>query len=273
MDRVVMVRFEEAGRKYYFHAHGLELSLGEQVVVETEQGLEVGWVTGEAPAFPADKATMFLSPVVRKATREDQDQARWIREKEREAFQVCREKIKARSLPMKLVGVKWSFDGTKAVFYFTAEEKVDFWELVKDLAHEFQVRINVRQIGARDEARMMGGIGCCGRPLCCQTFLREFEPVSIRMAKEQNLSLNPSKISGICGRLMCCLAFEYGMYEEIKKGLPHVGCHVKTPHGPGIVKQQVTLEESIVVTLKSGVEVKCPAAKCSWKGGEARPGL
>lgn len=262
---VVMVRFKEEGMNYYFHVRDLELSLGELVVVETENGIGVGRVAGEFRAFPEHKLRKPLQPILRKATPEDLAQARWIREKEQEAFQICQEKIKARDLPMKLVGVKWSFDGAKAVFYFTAEGKVDFRELVKDLAHEFRVRIEVRQIGVRDETRMLGGLGCCGRPLCCQTFLREFEPVSIRMAKEQKLPLNPSKISGICGRLMCCLAFEYKMYEEIKRGLPKVGCPVKTPQGLGVVREQLILEESVIVALETGSEVKCLASRCQWK--------
>lgn len=212
MYTVVGVRFKKAGKIYYFDPGELTLHLGDHVIVETARGMEYGEVV-IAPRQVADTDVVApLKKVQRVATAADERQVEENRRKEKEAFAICQQKIQAHGLPMNLVDVEYTFDVNKIIFYFTAEGRIDFRELVKDLAAVFRTRIELRQIGVRDEAKMMGGIGCCGRPLCCATFLGEFDPVSIRMAKEQNLSLNPTKISGICGRLMCCLKFESDCY-------------------------------------------------------------
>ena len=218
MTEVVGVRFKSLGKIYYFDPEGNTIPAGTDVVVETARGLEFGKaVLGNREV--AEKAVVQpLRKVTRLATEEDKEKMLAVREKEEQARSVCMEKIAQRQLPMKLVDVEYSFDGSKVLFYFTAEGRVDFRELVKDLASIFKTRIELRQIGVRDEAKMLGGLGSCGRELCCACFLSDFEPVSIRMAKEQNLSLNPSKISGICGRLMCCLKYESYGYEYSKKG-------------------------------------------------------
>lgn len=206
--RVVGIKFRNTGKLYHFNAGDLDLLVGEACIVETERGLEYGFVAVEPPMSAKVDQRRPLRRALRKATREDEERYCKKKERERYAYNICQTKTKQLKLPMKLVAVDYTFDGKKAVFYFTAEGRVDFRELVRDLAHEFHTRIEMRQIGVRDEAKLLGGFGSCGKPLCCATFLREFEPVSIRMAKKQNLSLNPSKISGICGRLMCCLTYE-----------------------------------------------------------------
>jgi len=256
MPNVVKIKFEEFGKSFAFDSRGLELSRGEAVIVETEQGTDVGWVVAQPRSVPEEQIKKVLKPIIRKATEEEVDRYGQIRSKEREAFESCLQKIKTRELPMKLVDVRFSFDGSKIIFYFTSESRVDFRDLVRDLVKEFRTRIEVRQIGVRDQAKRMGGLGTCGRLLCCRTFLDEFEPVSIRMAKEQSLSLNPGKISGLCGRLMCCLSYEYQAYEESKRILPRVGSRVKTPKGPGIVKQLRVLQGKAAVELESGREVE-----------------
>ncbi|MBP2645459.1 MAG: hypothetical protein H6Q75_899 [Firmicutes bacterium] len=212
MFTVVGIRFKKAGKVYYFDPGELVLAAGEHVIVETARGLEFGEVV-IGPRIVEEKDIVApLKPVHRKATPVDEEKVKENRDKEKEAFRLCEQKIQAHGLPMNLVDVEYTFDVNKIIFYFTAEGRIDFRELVKDLAAVFRTRIELRQIGVRDEAKMVGGIGCCGRPLCCATFLGDFEPVSIRMAKEQNLSLNPAKISGICGRLMCCLKYESDCY-------------------------------------------------------------
>ena len=256
MPNVVKIKFEEFSRCFDFDANGLELEKGEAVIVETEQGTDMGWVVDRAKSIPEEKVKKVLKPILSRATQAELDQYQQLRFKEREAFHCCLKKIKTRELPMKLVDVRCSFDGSKIVFYFTSETRVDFRDLVRELVKEFRTRIEVRQIGVRDQAKRLGGLGCCGRLLCCRTFLHEFEPVSIRMAKEQNLSLNPGKISGICGRLMCCLSFEYQTYEELKKTIPRLGTQVKTPKGPGVVKQVKILEQKAVIELESGREAE-----------------
>ena len=217
MTEVVGVRFKTIGKIYYFDPMGVAVPAGTDVVVETARGLEYGKAVLGNREVEEDKVVQPLRKVVRLATDEDAAAVATVREKEEQARVVCLEKISQRQLPMKLVEVEYSFDGSKVLFYFTSEGRVDFRELVKDLASVFKTRIELRQIGVRDEARMLGGLGSCGRELCCASFLSDFEPVSIRMAKEQNLSLNPSKISGICGRLMCCLKYESNVYEGNKK--------------------------------------------------------
>jgi len=259
MPIVVKIRFEEFGKCFDFDADSMELNKGEAVIVETEQGTEVGWVVASPKPVFEEKLKKPLKPILRKATEEELGRFQHLRLQEEEAFKFCFNKIRSRELPMKLVDVRFGFDGARVVFYFTSETRVDFRELVRELVKEYRTRIEVRQIGVRDQAKRMGGLGCCGRLLCCRTFLHEFEPVSIRMAKEQNLSLNPSKISGVCGRLMCCLSYEYQTYEELKKTLPRVGSKVKTPKGPGVVKQLNILGQKAIIELDSGQEAEFPA--------------
>lgn len=213
MTKVVGIRFKKAGKIYYFLPGGIDLKPSDSVIVETARGMEFGKVVLPLREIPAEEVVSPLKEVLRKATSEDEEQFSNNERKEKEAFQICLTKINAHKLPMKLIDVEYTFDGNKIIFSFTAEGRVDFRELVKDLAAVFRTRIELRQIGVRDEAKMLGGLGSCGRELCCASFLGDFEPVSIRMAKDQNLSLNPTKISGICGRLMCCLKYENGCYE------------------------------------------------------------
>ncbi|HBT20735.1 MAG TPA: stage 0 sporulation family protein [Peptococcaceae bacterium] len=252
MPRVVGVRFKEAGKIYYFSFGDLDLKPGDKVIVETVRGLEFGEVVVGPKDVPEEKLGDTLKSVVRKATKEDMEKVKKNKEEEKKAFEICLQKIQEHNLPMKLVDVEYTFDVSKIIFYFTAEGRVDFRQLVKDLAAIFKTRIELRQIGVRDEAKMLGGIGCCGRVVCCATFLGDFEPVSIRMAKEQNLSLNPSKISGLCGRLMCCLKFENEVYEEAKEKFPPLGSVVITPLGEGTVTAMDVLREKVQVTFSEG---------------------
>lgn len=230
---------------------------GDGVIVETVRGLEFGTVVTEPRARKPEEQDQLLKPVVRKATAEDLERLVELREKERNAFRIGVDKINAHGLPMKLVGVDYTFDANKIIFYFTAEGRVDFRELVRDLAAVFRTRIELRQIGVRDEAKMIGGLGGCGRELCCASWLREFSPVSIRMAKEQNLSLNPAKISGICGRLMCCLKYESEVYEQAKEAYPDVGTRVKTPAGDGKVTGVNIFKNTVTVELKDTKHQQC----------------
>lgn len=234
MQTVVGVRFKKAGKIYFFDPVGIEVVQEEYVIVETARGVEIGQVSVGPKQVIDESVVLPLKPVLRKATEKDLARATENEAKEPEALRVCEEKIIAHKLPMSLVGVEFTFDAGKIIFYFTAEGRVDFRDLVKDLAGIFRTRIELRQIGVRDEAKMMGGIGCCGRELCCSTFLGDFAPVSIRMAKEQNLSLNPTKISGICGRLMCCLKFESDSYSAAtcrRQPAPKVGAPVVSTEG------------------------------------------
>jgi cell fate regulator YaaT (PSP1 superfamily) len=230
MTRVIGVRFRQAG-KIYFFAPGKfnDIEVGQHVIVETARGVEYGNVVLGIREVDDSKVVQPLKAVIRVATPEDDERERQNREKEKEAFDICLEKIQKHGLEMKLIQVEYTFDNNKVLFYFTADGRIDFRELVKDLASVFKTRIELRQIGVRDEAKLRGGIGVCGRPLCCATFLPDFNPVSIKMAKEQNLSLNPTKISGVCGRLMCCLKNEQETYEELNSHLPAVGDTVTTP--------------------------------------------
>ncbi|MBR4101200.1 MAG: stage 0 sporulation family protein [Oscillospiraceae bacterium] len=236
MIEIVGVRFQNSGKVYYFAPNGLQLALGTEVVVETARGLECGTVTIANRKIEDEGVVAPLKPVVRIMTKEDRRNQEQNRQKEKRAFQVCEEKIAARGLNMKLVDVTCTFDNSKLLFYFTADSRVDFRELVKDLASVFRMRIELRQIGVRDEAKMFGGLGVCGREFCCRGYLGDFQPVSIKMAKEQGLSLNPTKISGTCGRLMCCLKHEQSVYEELQKITPRIGAFVKTPNGRGRVE-------------------------------------
>jgi cell fate regulator YaaT (PSP1 superfamily) len=250
MINVVGVRFKKSGKIYYFSPNDLEIKVDNYVIVETIRGTEFGHcVIG--PKQVEDKNIVTpLKNVLRVATEEDININTENKEKQDKAFAVCLEKIENHSLPMKLIDVEYTFDNNKIIFYFTAEGRVDFRELVKDLASVFRTRIELRQIGVRDEAKMIGGLGPCGRPMCCSSFLGDFAPVSIKMAKEQNLSLNPSKISGICGRLMCCLNYEQDTYETIKQKLPKIGSIVKTVEGKGMVVSNNVVKEIVNVKLK-----------------------
>lgn len=249
MVRVIGVRFKKAGKIYYFDPDDIDVEKDQNVIVETARGIEFGEVVVGSKEITEEEIVSPLKKVLRIATLEDEIINKENNEKETKAFEICLEKIEEHGLEMKLIDVEYTFDNNKVIFYFTADGRVDFRELVKDLASVFRTRIELRQIGVRDEAKMIGGIGPCGVSLCCSTWLGEFEPVSIKMAKEQNLSLNPTKISGICGRLMCCLRYEYESYTELRKGLPNQGEKIKTPEGPGIVIDNSVLLESVKVRL------------------------
>lgn len=251
MARVIGVKFKESGKSYYFDPRDIELNAGDDVIVETARGTEYGTVAHGAKDIPDDEIVQPLREVIRAATEADRDRLEKNKKKEKEAFLICEEKIAAHKLEMKLVDVEYTFDANKILFYFTADGRVDFRELVKDLASVFRTRIELRQIGIRDEAKMLGGIGICGRGLCCSTFLDGFHPVSIKMAKEQGLSLNPTKISGNCGRLMCCLKYEQNCYDELAKITPSAGAIVMTPDGKGVVHSVLMLKGIISVRLDS----------------------
>lgn len=246
MTRVIGVRFRTAGKIYFFDPGKFDITRDDHVIVETARGIEYGTVVG-APREVEDKNVVQpLKPVLRIANARDMEQEATNKEKEKEAFKICLEKIRKHKLDMKLIDAEYTFDNNKVLFYFTADGRIDFRELVKDLASVFKTRIELRQIGVRDETKIRGGIGICGRPLCCHTHLSEFVPVSIKMAKEQNLSLNPTKISGVCGRLMCCLKHEEETYEELNRRLPHIGDYVTTDdglkgevHSVNVLRQQV----------------------------------
>ena len=231
MIKVIGVRFRKAGKVYFFDPAGMEIKTGDHVIVETARGIEFGHVVLGNREVEDKKVVQPLKPVIRMATRADEEVERKNKEKEKEAFKICLEKIKKHDLQMKLIDAEYTFDNNKVLFYFTADGRIDFRELVKDLAAVFKTRIELRQIGVRDETKIMGGVGICGRALCCHSYLSEFIPVSIKMAKEQNLSLNPTKISGVCGRLMCCLKNEQETYEELNSKLPNIGDYVTTDDG------------------------------------------
>ena len=253
---VVGVRFKKAGKIYYFDPGEHLLAPGDGVIVETARGVEFGQVVFGPMTVDEEEIVAPLKKVIRKADNQDCRQLALNREKESKAYQVCLEKISDHKLPMKLVGVEQTFDANKIIFYFTADGRIDFRELVKDLASVFRTRIELRQIGVRDEAKMVGGLGCCGRELCCSTWLSDFASVSIRMAKEQNLSLNPTKISGICGRLMCCLKYENESYEHARQSLPGLGSWVITPDGEGKVSGVNIFKKCLNVELKESKIIK-----------------
>ena len=231
MTKVIGVRFRTAGKIYFFSPGEFEIKQGDHVIVETARGIEYGRVVSAPKEVDDDSVIQPLKSVIRIATEQDEKTVEKNRQKEKEAFKICQEKIRKHGLDMKLIEAEYTFDNNKVLFYFTADGRIDFRELVKDLAAVFRTRIELRQIGVRDEAKMLGGMGICGRKLCCNTFLSEFAPVSIKMAKEQNLSLNPTKISGVCGRLMCCLKNEQETYEYLNSKLPNVGEKLKTKDG------------------------------------------
>lgn len=236
MVKIIGVRFKSIGKIYYFDPNGLDIKLGDSVIVETARGIECGEVVIDDREIDENEFTSPIKPVIRIAAAQDFDVIEKNKKKEQDAFKICEEKIEKHGLKMNLIDVECTFDNNKMLFYFTAENRVDFRELVKDLAAVFRTRIELRQIGVRDEAKKLGGLGICGQPFCCSRFLGEFQPVSIKMAKEQSLSLNPTKISGTCGRLMCCLKYEQESYEELLKVTPKVGAVVKTADGRGIVE-------------------------------------
>ena len=235
MAEVIGVRFKEVGKVYYFDPNGIQMKKGDMAIVETARGVECGEVAMENREIEDKDIVHPLKKMIRKATQGDLKKVEENRKKERHAFEICEKKILDHKLEMKLVDVEYTFDNNKILFYFTADGRVDFRELVKDLASVFRTRIELRQIGVRDEAKMMGGLGICGRPFCCTSFLGEFQPVSIKMAKEQGLSLNPVKISGTCGRLMCCLKYEQAAYSDLLRTTPTNGAVVNTPEGRGVV--------------------------------------
>ena len=249
MAEVVGIRFQEVGKIYYFSPNGLTFQKGDRAIVETARGIECGEIAMENREIPDDEIVKPLKKIVRAATEKDIAGIRENEEKEKKAFAICEKKIAEHKLDMKLVDVEYTFDNSKILFYFTAEERVDFRELVKDLAGVFRTRIELRQIGARDETKMVGGFGICGRPFCCNTFLGGFQPVSIKMAKEQGLPLNPSKISGACGRLMCCLKYEQEAYEHLLRHTPKVGAVVSTREGKGVVQEVNLLTGMLKVSL------------------------
>ncbi|MBY0124481.1 stage 0 sporulation family protein [Bacillus sp. S/N-304-OC-R1] len=255
MYDVVGVRFKKAGKIYYFDPGGLEVEKDDFVIVETVRGVEYGKVVVPPKKVDEHDVVLPLKKVLRIADQKDKLIVEENRQAAKEAYEVCNEKVNTHQLDMKLVDVEYTFDRNKVIFYFTADGRVDFRELVKDLAAIFRTRIELRQIGVRDEAKMLGGIGPCGRMLCCSTFLGDFDPVSIKMAKDQNLSLNPTKISGLCGRLMCCLKYENDEYEEAKAQLPDLGEWIQTPEGPGKVVGLNILERVLQVDVTAAERV------------------
>ena len=255
MPRIATVQFNTAGKIYDFIASDLDLSPGDKVIVETERGICLGFIVSAPAEREQSEALASLSSIRRKATAEDLFTVKSNTLKEKEAYVFCVSRIMERSMPMKLVQVEYLFDGSKAIFFFTADGRVDFRELVKDLAHTFHTRIEMRQIGVRDESKMVGGLGICGRELCCCSFLREFQPVSVKMAKEQNLALNPNKISGQCGRLLCCLDYEYDTYCSLKKNMPKCGKRVRSDFATGVVEKMNILTGEITLKQEDGKSV------------------
>ena len=261
MVKVVGVRFKKAGKVYYFDPDQLQINEGANVIVETARGVEFGEVVIPVREVNDDEIVAPLKKVMRIANDEDIRHASDNGKKEKEAFATCLQKIRDHKLEMKLIDVEYTFDNNKILFYFTADGRVDFRELVKDLASVFKTRIELRQIGVRDESKMMGGIGICGRIICCSSYLGEFQPVSIKMAKEQGLSLNPTKISGTCGRLMCCLKYEQEAYEQVIKKAPKTGAIVETPDGQGVVVETYLIKETAKVKLDKGNDTDLRAYK------------
>lgn len=254
MINIVGIRFKSVGKIYYFSPNELKIKKGDFVIVETARGIEFGECVIGIKEVNEEEVVAPLKSVIRIATKEDIKRHKENKEKEADALKICFKKIQEHKLDMKLIDVEYTFDNNKVIFYFTADGRVDFRELVKDLATVFKTRIELRQIGVRDEAKMIGGLGPCGRTMCCSAFLGDFMSVSIKMAKEQNLSLNPTKISGICGRLMCCLNYEQSTYEEIRKNMPQIGSIVKVEDGKGEVISNNIVKESVKVKIKRGDE-------------------
>ncbi len=260
MAEVIGVRFKEVGKVYYFDPKDIELKTGDMVIVETARGIECGQVAIPNKNVDDEEIIHPLKPLIRKATDNDIAHVEENKKRQKEAFKICEKKIAEHNLKMNLVEVEYTFDNNKILFYFTADGRVDFRNLVKDLASVFRTRIELRQIGVRDEAKMLGGLGVCGRPFCCHSFLGDFQPVSIKMAKEQGLSLSPVKISGTCGRLMCCLKYEQNAYTDLLKHTPKVGAIVKTPNGKGLVVENNLIAGTLKVKLDSSPEDAAPTA-------------
>jgi cell fate regulator YaaT (PSP1 superfamily) len=258
MAEIVGIRFKRAGRVYYFDPAEIEMDVGDCVVVKTARGSELGWVVIAPRQVLANEVTEPLKPVVRKAEEEDIERARDFEAREAEALAECGRLIEKLGLQMKLLGAEYNLDGSRLTFFFSATERVDFRELVRELNRRFKVRVELRQLGPRDEAKLVGGFGRCGLPLCCISFLTEFSPVSIKMAKEQNLPLNPLKISGVCGRLLCCLAYETEQYHAMKEKLPKPGQRVQTPMGEANVVSGNPIKETVLVELESQAAVELP---------------
>ena len=259
MVKIIGVRFRNVGKIYYFNPKNFQVNPGDHVIVETARGVEYGIVVLGPKEVDDNEVVQPLKDVIRVATQKDDAKAESNRKKEKEAYQICLQKIRAHELEMKLIDVEYTFDNNKVLFYFTADGRIDFRELVKDLAAVFKTRIELRQIGVRDETKILGGMGICGRGLCCHTYLSEFAPVSIKMAKEQNLSLNPTKISGVCGRLMCCLKNEQETYEYLNKRLPNTGDTVTTPEGiKGEVQSVNVLRQlvKVIVDIEDEKEIR-----------------
>jgi len=269
MARVVRIEFGGPARHQYSLAPGYSLGAGDVVVAETDWGVGMGEIRTLFQDFPQEALKPPVRRILRKATPTDLSRRAALAQREREARVFCRERIRTRGLPMKLTEVRIGLDSSKAMFYFTADGRVDFRELVKDLTQHLRTRVELRQIGVRDEAKVLGSTGPCGRPLCCHTFLQAFAPVSIRMAKDQSLALNPSKLSGMCGRLKCCLAYEHPLYVELKRSLPKVGCCVATCQGPGLIRALNILEQTALVGLETGGEVTLRATDIT---AQPRPG-
>jgi len=263
MAEIVGVRFKRAGKIYYFDPSGIDMAVDECVVVETARGLEVGRVVITSREINADEVVKPLKPVVRKAEPEEINHAEQYEKREKEAMEECNRLIIELGLSMKLLSAEYSLDGRHLTFFFSADERVDFRELVRELAGIFKVRVELRQVGARDEAKLLGGFGRCGRPLCCASFLSEFTPISIRMAKEQNLPLNPMKISGVCGRLLCCLSYENEQYRNMKEQMPREGRNVTTPMGIARVLGSNPVKGTVLVELESKVSIEMPVSDIS----------
>ena len=272
MTRVARVEFGGAARHQYCPLPEYPLRPGDIVVAETDWGVGMGSVGALLEGFPLEGAKAPVRRILRRATPTDLSRRAALAEREREARAFCRERIQARGLPMKLTEVRIGLDSSKAMFYFTAEGRVDFRELVKDLTQHLRTRVELRQIGVRDEAKVLGGVGPCGQPLCCRSFIQAFAPVSIRMAKDQNLALNPAKLSGMCGRLKCCLTYEHPLYAELKRCLPKVGCCVGSCRGPGQVRAQNILEQTVLVALETGGQVTLKATEVAARPRPAPSG-
>ena len=264
MAEIVGVRFREAGKVYYFDPAGIDLEIKDYVVVETSRGQELGRVVIAPRQVLANEVTGPLKPVMRKAEPGDVERVQELEQKAEDALIECGKMIGELQLPMKLLSAEYNLDGSRLTFLFSAEQRVDFRELVRRLTKNFKVKVELRQVGTRDEAKLVGGFGRCGRPLCCMSFISEFDPVSIRMAKEQNLPLNPMKISGVCGRLMCCLSYESEQYRIMKEKLPKVGQRVSTSMGEATVSGSNPLKETVLVELESGASVELPLDEVSY---------
>lgn len=264
MSEIVGVRFHQAGKVYYFDAADNEVEVGDYVVVETSRGQELGKVVISPKQVLFSDITEPLKPVVRKAQAEDVEHAQQQQERSREALAKCQELIEKLNLPMKSISAQYNLDGNHLTVFFSAEKRVDFRELVRELSHSLKTRVELRQVGVRDETKLVGGLGKCGFPLCCTTFLCDFAPVSIKMAKEQGIALNPMKTSGICGRLLCCLGYEYDQYRAMKEKLPGLGQEVSTPLGSAKVVGNNPLKEMVLIELETGVTAELPLSQVTW---------